>query len=51
MLIRTMSGITILPMLPEHGETPLGVDLNAEEGQILRLEQLCKVKTGFHPLF
>lgn len=29
--------------LAEHGETPLGVDWNGEEGQTLRFEQLCKV--------
>jgi SAM-dependent methyltransferase len=32
--------------LAEHGETPLGVDWNGEEGQALRFEQLCKVITG-----
>jgi len=29
--------------LAQHGETPLGVDWNGEESQILRFEQLCKV--------
>lgn len=29
--------------LAKHGETPLGVDWNGEESQILRFEQLCKV--------
>ncbi len=29
--------------LIRHGETPLGVDWNGAEGQILRFEQLCKI--------
>jgi len=29
--------------LAEHGDTPLGVDWNGEESQILRFEQLCGV--------
>lgn len=29
--------------LAEHGETPLGVDWNGKEGQLLRFEQLCKL--------
>jgi len=29
--------------LAEYGETPLGVDWNGEDGQILRFEQLCKI--------
>lgn len=29
--------------LAEHGETPLGVDWNGKDGQLLRFEQLCKL--------
>lgn len=29
--------------LAEHGESPLGVDWNGAEGQILRFRQLCRV--------
>ncbi|PRC93562.1 class I SAM-dependent methyltransferase [Solimicrobium silvestre] len=29
--------------LAEHGETPLGVDWNGEDSQLLRFEHLCKI--------
>jgi SAM-dependent methyltransferase len=29
--------------LAEHGETPLGVDWNGQESQLLRFEQLCRI--------
>jgi len=29
--------------LVEHGETPLGVDWNGEESQVLRFVHLCKI--------
>lgn len=29
--------------LAKHGDTPLGVDWNGKEGQMVRFEQLCKI--------
>lgn len=29
--------------LEKHGDTPLGVDWNGKEGQVIRFQQLCKV--------